>query len=92
VLDGGRVARDDAMWLINLESSADILDLLSWRTASGTFQEAYQIHLCSIVNAKAGAVLGEFSLCAPRHRFTKLVRRQKKVRLRDPEAVFEAAD
>ena len=30
ILGGGRVTRDEALFLFNLESSSDILDLLSW--------------------------------------------------------------
>ena len=30
VLNGGQISRDEALWLLDLESSADIFDLLSW--------------------------------------------------------------
>ena len=30
VLNGGTIAREEALWLFNLGDSADIFDLLSW--------------------------------------------------------------
>jgi len=30
VLAGGHIGRDEALWLINLESSSDVHDLLAW--------------------------------------------------------------
>src|SRR6478752_533568 len=88
VLDGGQLSRDDAQWLFNLESSADILDLLSWANRIRERFKGNKIHLCSIVNAKAGACSENCSFCAqssfyqtgsPRYGFV------------DPEPVLEAA-
>ena len=39
VLGGGRITRDEALFLFNLEASADILDLLSW---SNRIREKYR--------------------------------------------------
>ncbi len=89
VLDGGHLNRDEAQWLFNLESSADIYDLLSWANRVREHFKGNKIHLCSIVNAKAGACSENCSFCAqssfyqtgsPRYGFV------------DPEPVFEAAD
>src|SRR5688572_24510605 len=89
VLAGGRIDRDDALWLFNLESSADILDLLSWANRIRERFKGNKVHLCSIVNAKAGACSENCSFCAqssfyqtgsPRYGFI------------DPEPVVEAAD
>ena len=55
VLNGGRVTRDEALWLFNLENSSDIFDLLSWANRLREKFKGNKIHLCSIVNAKAGA-------------------------------------
>ena len=55
VLGGGQICRDEALWLIHLESSADILDFLSWANRIREKFKGNKIHLCSIVNAKAGA-------------------------------------
>ena len=64
VLGGGQVSRDEALWLFNLESSADILDLLSWSNRIREQFKGNKIHLCSIVNAKAGACSENCSFCA----------------------------
>ncbi|MEI9961294.1 MAG: hypothetical protein WDM76_09280 [Limisphaerales bacterium] len=62
VLGGGQISRDEALWLFNLESSADILDLLSWANRIREQFKGNKIHLCSIVNAKAGACSGKLQL------------------------------
>jgi len=88
VLGGGQICRDEALWLIHLESSADILDLLAWANRIREKFKGNQIHLCSIVNAKAGACSENCSFCAqsafhqtgsPRYGFV------------DPDPVAEAA-
>jgi biotin synthase len=89
VLDGGRIDRDEAMWLFNLEAASDIFDLLSWANRLREHFKGNKVHLCSIVNAKAGACSENCSFCAqssfyqtgsPRYGFV------------DPEPVLEAAD
>jgi biotin synthase len=89
VLEGGQVSREEAMWLFNLESASDIFDLLSWANRLREHFKGNKIHLCSIVNAKAGACSENCSFCAqssfhqtgsPRYGFV------------DPEPVMEAAD
>lgn len=89
VLGGGQISRDEALWLINLESSSDILSLLSWSNRIRERFKGNKIHLCSIVNAKAGACSENCSFCAqssfhqtgsPRYGFI------------DPEPVIEAAE
>jgi biotin synthase len=89
VLDGGQVSRDEAGWLFSLESTADVFDLLSWANRIRERFKGNKVHLCSIVNAKAGACSENCSFCAqssfhqtgsPRYGFV------------DPEPVLEAAD
>ena len=89
VLDGGTITRDEALGLFNLESSADIFDLLSWANRIREHFKGNKIHLCSIVNAKAGACSENCSFCAqssfyqtgsPRYGFV------------DPEPVQAAAE
>jgi len=53
ILDGGQITRDEAIELINIESNADIMDLLSWANRIRENFKGNKIHLCSIVNAKA---------------------------------------
>ena len=55
VLEGGQISRDEALELVNIESNADIMDLLAWANRIREHFKGNKIHLCSIVNAKAGA-------------------------------------
>src|SRR6266436_2855799 len=89
VLDGGHLSRAEGQWLFHLENSADIFDLLSWANRIREHFKGNKIHLCSIVNAKAGACSENCSFCAqssfyqtgsPRYGFV------------DPEPVLDAAD
>ncbi|MBW8864149.1 MAG: biotin synthase BioB [Verrucomicrobia bacterium] len=89
VLDGGHVTRDEAMWLFNLESSADILDLLSWANRIREHFKGNKIHLCSIVNAKAGACSENCSFCAQSSHYQT---GSPKYGFVDPEPVNEAAE
>jgi biotin synthase len=89
VLNGGQLSRAEALWLFQLEVSADILDLLAWANRIRETFKGNKIHLCSIVNAKAGACSENCNFCAqssfyqtgsPRYGFI------------DPEPVAAAAD
>jgi biotin synthase len=89
VLDGGEITRAEADWLFGLESSADIFDLMAGANRLREHFKGNKIHLCSIVNAKAGACSENCSFCAqssfhqtdsPKYGFV------------DPEPVLEAAD
>ncbi len=89
VLGGGQIRRDEALWLFGLEASADILDLLAWANRIREKFKGNKVHLCSIVNAKAGACSENCSFCAqsafyqtgsPKYGFV------------DPEPVAEAGD
>ena len=88
VLGGREISRDEATWLFSLESNADIFDLMAWANRIREKFKGNKIHLCSIVNAKAGACSENCSFCAqssfyqtgsPRYGFV------------DPEPVEEAA-
>jgi biotin synthase len=89
VLDGGHISRGEALWLFNLESSADILDLLSWANRIREHFKGNKIHLCSIVNAKAGACSENCSFCAQSSFYQT---GSPKYGFVDPEPVLEAAD
>ena len=89
VLGGGQISRDEALWLINLETSADILDLLSWANRIREHFKGNKIHLCSIVNAKAGACSENCSFCAQSSHYQT---GSPKYGFVDPEPVAEAAD
>ncbi|MEI7728401.1 MAG: biotin synthase BioB [Verrucomicrobiota bacterium] len=88
VLNGGQINRAEALFLINLESTADMIDLMSWANRIREHFRGNQIHLCSIVNAKAGGCPENCKFCAqsafyqtesPRHGFV------------EPEPVAQAA-
>jgi len=88
VLAGGRIERAEALWLFDFENAPDIFDLLAWANRIRERFKGNKIHLCSIVNAKAGACSENCSFCAqssfyqtgsPRYGFV------------DPEPVLEAA-
>jgi len=89
VLAGGQITREEALRLFHLDKSADIFDLLSWANRIRERFKGNKIHLCSIVNAKAGSCSENCRFCAqssfyqtgsPRYGFV------------DPEPVAEAAD
>ena len=89
ILSGGQIDRRESSWLFNLEGAADIFDLMAWANRIREQFKGNKIHLCSIVNAKAGACSENCSFCAqssfyqtgsPRYGFV------------DPEPVLEAAD
>lgn len=89
VLTGGSIDRDEALFLFGLEASADIHDLIAWANRIREHYKGNKVHLCSIVNAKAGGCSENCSFCAqssfyqtgsPRYGFV------------DPEPVDQAAD
>lgn len=88
VLDGGQIDRDEAVWLLNLERSADIYDLMAWANRVRECFKGNTIQLCSIVNVKAGGCSENCRFCAqssffetesPRHGYL------------EPEPVLKAA-
>jgi biotin synthase len=89
VLTGGAITRDEALLLFGLEHTSDIFDLLSWANRIRERYKGNKIHLCSIVNAKAGGCSENCKFCAqssfyqtgsPRYGFV------------EPESVAQAAD
>ena len=64
VLSGGQIEREDALWLFGLEPGPDVVELLSWANRVRDHFRGNQIHLCSIVNVKAGGCPENCSFCA----------------------------
>ena len=64
VLAGGDITREEGRWLFSLETSADIVDLLSWANRIREHFKGNKIHLCSIVNIKAGGCSENCRFCA----------------------------
>ncbi|HJO09147.1 MAG TPA: biotin synthase BioB, partial [Verrucomicrobiota bacterium] len=64
ILNGGEISRTEAVELAHIEDNADIMDLLAWANRIRERFKGNKIHLCSIVNAKAGACSENCSFCA----------------------------
>jgi len=64
VVDGGEISRTEALWLFELETAADVFDLLSWANRIREYFKGNKIHLCSIVNIKAGGCSENCRFCA----------------------------
>src|SRR3989441_3460638 len=89
VLSGELISREEGQSLFALEDSADVFDLMAWANRIREHFKGNKIHLCSIVNAKAGVCSENCSFCAqssfyqtgsPRYGFI------------DPEPVADAAE
>jgi len=89
VLSGGQISRDDALFLIALEDSADIFDVLACANRIREKFKGNKIHLCSIVNAKAGACSENCKFCAQSSFYQT---GSAKYGFVDPEPVLEAAE
>src|SRR5271157_2782009 len=64
VLDGGEISRQEGQWLFDLRERADIFDLLSWANRIREHFKGNKVHLCSIVNIKAGGCAENCRFCA----------------------------
>src|SRR5579862_6457443 len=89
VLAGGVISRPEAIFLFELEDSADIFDLLSQANRIREQFKGNKIHLCSIVNAKAGACSENCKFCAQSSFYQT---GSPKYGFIEPEPVNEAAD
>jgi len=89
VLGGGQITRDEVLSLFQIENPADIFDLLSWANCIREKFKGNKIHLCSIVNAKAGGCPENCSFCAQSSHYQT---GSPKYGFVDPEPVAEAAD
>src|SRR5262245_34914547 len=89
VLAGGEVTRPEGLRLFGLETPADIVELLSWANRLRAHFKGNKVHLCSIVNAKAGNCSENCSFCAQSAAYQTASPRYGFV---DPEPVVEAAE
>jgi biotin synthase len=64
VLSGGHITREEGGWLFDLDSGSDIFDLLSWANRIREHFKGNKIHLCSIVNVKAGGCSENCRFCS----------------------------
>jgi len=64
VLDGASIDKEEALWLFKLEEQADITDLMAAANRIRQHFKGNRIHLCSIVNAKAGGCSENCKFCS----------------------------
>src|SRR5882672_3435931 len=64
VMAGGEITREEGRWLFELEPTADIFDLLCWANRIREHFKGNKVHLCSIVNVKAGGCSENCRFCA----------------------------
>jgi biotin synthase len=64
VIAGGEISRSEARWLFNLKLDAEVSELLSWANKIRQHFKGNKIHLCSIVNVKAGGCSENCRFCA----------------------------
>jgi biotin synthase len=89
VLDGGDITPEEGGWLFSLEDSADVVDLLSWANRIREHFKGNKIHLCSIVNIKAGGCSENCRFCAQAATYQTDSPRYGLV---EPEPILAAAD
>ena len=88
IMAGGSVDRDEALWMFHLENQADITDLMSAANRLREHFKGNKIHLCSIVNAKAGGCSENCKFCSQSAAYTTESPRYGFI---DPEPVSEAS-
>lgn len=64
VLAGHPITREDAQFLFELEERSDIYELMGWANRVREQYKGNKIHLCSIVNVKAGGCPEDCKFCA----------------------------
>jgi biotin synthase len=89
ILRGGQITQDEALQLFELDDPADIFDLLSWANRIRQSFKGNKVHLCSIVNAKAGGCSENCSFCAQSASYATSAPRYGFI---DPAPVLEAAE
>ena len=89
VLDGGDLTREQGQWLFNLEGREDIFELLAWASRIREHFKGNRIHLCSIVNVKAGGCSEDCRFCAQSAAYETDSPRHDLI---DPEVVRTAAE
>ena len=89
MLGGGDITREEGRWLFDLEASADIVDLLSWANRIREHFKGNKIHLCSIVNIKAGGCSENCRFCAQSAAYQT---ESPRYGLVEQEAILTAAD
>jgi biotin synthase len=89
VLRGEPISREEGRWLFDLRDTADVFDLLSWANRIREHFKGNKIHLCSIVNVKAGGCSENCRFCAQSVLYQT---DSPRYGLIEPDAVLAAAD
>jgi biotin synthase len=89
VIGGGAITREEALRLFSLEESSDIYLLLAWANRIREHFKGNKIHLCSIVNIKAGGCPENCRFCAQSAFYDTSSPRYSLI---DKDAVMEAVD
>lgn len=89
VIEGGEISRDEAIRLFNINANADIFDLMAGANRIRETFKGGRIHLCSILNAKAGGCSENCSFCAQSAHYQTDSPRYEFV---DPGAMFDVAE
>ena len=89
VLRGEPISREEGRWLFDLRDTADVFDLLSWANRIREHFKGNKIHLCSIVNVKAGGCSENCRFCAQSALYQT---DSPRYGLIEPDAVLAAAD
>jgi biotin synthase len=89
VLAGGALTREEGLWLFNLDGSADVFDLLAWANRVREHFKGNKVHLCSIVNVKAGGCSENCKFCSQSAAYPTAAPRYNLV---DTAPVLEAAE
>ncbi len=89
VLEGGQVTREEALQLFNLESTREIFVLLHWANRIREHFKGNKIHLCSIVNVKAGGCSENCGFCSQSAAYQT---NSPRYNLVDQQPVLEAAN
>jgi biotin synthase len=64
VLAGDEISRDEGHWLFQIDGTAAVFELLAWANRIREHFKGNQVHLCSIVNIKAGGCPEDCRFCA----------------------------
>ena len=88
VLAGQDITPEQGRWLFHSESRADIFELLAWANRIREHFKGNKIHLCSIVNLKAGGCSEDCRFCAQSAAYDTSSPRHGLI---DPETVLTAA-
>ena len=89
VLAGEAISREDAAWLFQPRGSAEIYELLACANRIREHFRGHKIHLCSIINAKAGGCSEDCKFCAQSAFYQTTAPRYGFI---DPEPMLAAAE